>query len=63
MTGRRLYDALTDAWATNESWNRTSGNLMRQEPLAWPFLSVGERRSLNKAAAALTPTKSSRSRG
>lgn len=62
MTGRRLYDALTDAWAQAETWNRHEGHLLMQEPLAWPFLTVTERRTLNRAAAALTPSPKRKAR-
>jgi hypothetical protein len=58
MTGRRLYDALTDAWA-QENYNRNDREWLKGLPPAWPFLHSYERRSFSVAASKLTPKKRS----
>lgn len=55
VTGRRLYDAMTDAWATMGSFNRDRGTFLRPTPPAWSFLDSGEREAFNRAARKLTP--------
>lgn len=55
MTGRRLYDLLCDAHAARDLWYRRNANMLglKEELVAWPHLSVGERRMFNQAAARL----------
>lgn len=57
MTGRRLYDALTDAWALEPSWAGNSSKYLMGTPPAWGFLSNPERAAFNRAARSLTPRK------
>lgn len=57
MTGRRLYDALTDAWAEQASWGRDRGEFFHAQPPAWSFLHPNERSALNSAARKLSPIK------
>lgn len=62
MTGRRLYDALTDGWAEENKWSRAAAVWLKEVPPAWRFLSGAERTAFNAAARALTP-KPNRHRG
>lgn len=55
MTGRRLYDALTDSWARRGTFPRERGQWLKETPPAWAFLSSAERDTLNEAARRLTP--------
>ena len=63
MTGRKLYDTLCDAWAKQPHWatSSTSNTTLKPKPIAWPFLTNGERSAFNAAARALTPKKQPRS--
>jgi hypothetical protein len=61
MTGRRLYDALTDGWAEQMPWSRTGGKLLMAEPPAWAFLQSAERSALNSAARKLSPKRKAKS--
>lgn len=60
MTGRRLYDALTDAWAQESAWARDRNGWLRPRPPAWSFLEPAERSAFNRAAGRLTPRRSRR---
>ena len=55
MTGRRLYDALCDAWAREGSFPRSQSKILAEVPRAWPFLTAADRATFNAAARALTP--------
>jgi hypothetical protein len=55
VTGRKLYDALTDAWANAGSYDRHNGEWIKPTPPAWLFLTSAERRTFTRAAVDLTP--------
>ncbi|MCR4341819.1 MAG: hypothetical protein NUW01_18240 [Gemmatimonadaceae bacterium] len=57
MTGRKLYDALTDAWAAQPNWQRNDGLFLQNSPPAWGFLHPVERDTFNSTARALTTKK------
>lgn len=61
MTGRRLYDAFTDAMVRETTpWQRNERGAIGSidlRPKAWPILSVEERRIWNALAKRITPKR------
>lgn len=56
MTGRRLYDALTDAWAARNRPFSEDRRWLKAYPPAWAFLDSRERDTFDQAARALRPS-------
>lgn len=60
MTGRALYDRVTDAMMSQTGeWDRRNGTVGQIDcpPRAWSFLASAERKVWNKTAEALTVRK------